>query len=82
MAPFTQLPPAEIARRGEALYEQSLKPLVEQKHFGEYLVVDIETGDYELGPDYIQPTEKLLAKRSDAPLYALRIGYRAIGRIG
>ena len=82
MPSLTQLPPADVARRGEALYEQSLKPLVEPKHLGEYLVVDIETGDYEIGSDYIQPTERLLAKRPDAPLYALRIGYRTIGRIG
>ncbi len=82
MATSTQLSPAEIAQRGEALYDQSLKSLVEPKHFGKYLVVDIETGDYEIGTDYIQPTEKLLAKRPDAPLYALRIGYRAVGRIG
>ena len=78
----TKLLPNEVAARGEAWYEQSLKQQVEPKHIGEFLVMDIETGDYEIGSDYIQPTERLLAKRPDAPLYALRIGYRAIGRIG
>lgn len=81
MAILTQLSSADIAKRGEALYDQSLKLQMEPNHLGEYLVVDIETGDYEIGPDYIQPTEKLLAKRPDAPLYALRIGYRAVGRL-
>ena len=57
MTSLTQLSPAEIARRGEALYDQSLKALGEPDHLGEYLVVDIETSDYEIGADYIQPTE-------------------------
>ena len=82
MAAVMQLSPSDIARRGEALYEQSIKQQVEPKHLGEFLVVDIETGDFETGIDYIQPTERLLAKRPHASLYALRIGYRAIGRIG
>ena len=82
MAVLTQLPPSDIAQHGEALYEKTIKQHVEPQHVGKYLVVDVETGEYEIGSDYIQPTERLLAKRPDAPLYALRIGYRAIGRIG
>jgi hypothetical protein len=82
MASLTQLSLSDIARRGETLYEQALKQQVEPQHVGEFLVVDVETGDYEIGTDYILPTEHLLAKRPDAPLYALRIGYRSIGRIG
>ncbi len=82
MAALTQLSPSDIARRGETLYDQSLKQQVEPQYIGKYLVIDVETGDYEIGTDYILPTERLLAKRPDAPLYALRIGYRAVGRIG
>lgn len=82
MEALTQLSPSDIAKRGEVLYDQSLKQHVEPQHIGDFLVVDVETGDYEIGTDYILPTEHLLAKRPDAPLYALRIGYRSIGRIG
>ena len=82
MPVLTQFSSSDIAQRGEALYEEKIKQHVEPHHVGECLVVDVETGDYEIGPDYIQPTERLLAKRPEAPLYALRIGYRAIGRIG
>lgn len=82
MAAELLLFPADIAGRGETLYDQSIKQQVEPQHIGDFLVVDVETGDYEIGNDYILPTERLLAKRPDAPLYALRIGYRSIGRIG
>ncbi len=77
----TKLSSEEVAERGEALYER-LKPQIEPGNLGRYLVVDVDTGDYDLGDDYILPTERLLVKRPDAPLYALRIGYRAVGRIG
>ncbi len=82
MSALTQLSPADVSQRGEALYDQATRQQVEPQHIGDFLIVDVETADYEIGTDYIQPTERLLAKRPDAPLYALRIGYRAIGRIG
>lgn len=82
MVTETKLSPREVAARGEDWYERQLKAQVEPKHLGEFLVVDVNTGDYEIGRDYIQPTERLLAKRPDAVLYALRVGYRSVGRIG
>ena len=82
MTTDTEVSPREVAARGEGWYESHLKQQVEPDHIGEFLVVDVNTGDYEIGRDYIQPTERLLAKRPDATLYALRVGYRSVGRIG
>ena len=77
----TKLAPNEVAARGEVWYEK-IKAQVEPSDFGRYLVLNVETGEYEVGSDFILPTERLLARNPDAELYALRIGYRAIGRIG
>lgn len=82
MTAGTKLGTREVAARGEDWYEHHLKQKVELTHVGEFLVVDVNTGDFEMGQDYIQPTERLLAKRPDAVLYALRVGFRSIGRIG
>ncbi len=82
MTSETELGSREVAARGEDWYERHLKQQVEPAHIGEFLVVDVNTGDYEMGQDYIQPTERLLAKSPDAVLYALRVGYRSVGRIG
>lgn len=76
-----KLPPDEVAAQGEAWYEK-IKDQVEPTEFGRYLAVNVQTGEYEVGDDFIVPTERLLARNPDAELYALRIGYRAIGRIG
>ncbi len=78
----TEVSPHEVAVRGEEWYERHLKQQVEPDHLGQYLVVDVNTGDYEIGRGYIQPTELLLARHPDAVLYPLCVGYRSVGRIG
>jgi hypothetical protein len=72
----------EIVRRGKALYESAIRPNVEGGNRGRYLVLDIETGDYEIDDDQLAAAERAQAKRPDAPLFAVRIGYPTLGRIG
>ena len=35
----------EVDRRGEAIYENSLRPRLEAEHYGEYLAIDVDTGE-------------------------------------
>jgi hypothetical protein len=72
----------EIARLGETLYEQQIRAKVEAGNRGKYIVIDIETGDYEVGEDSLVLAERLQARHPEAALYALRIGYAATARIG
>jgi hypothetical protein len=70
--------PGEISRRGEELYEREIREKVEAGNKGRVLVIDIETGAYEIeGEDPLAASHHLLARNPDATLYALRIGYRA-----
>jgi hypothetical protein len=46
------------------------------------VVVDIETGDYEIDADDLAATKRALAKRPDAVLYGVRIGYPTAYRLG
>jgi len=41
----------EIARRGQALYEERLRAKVDPRDRGKFLVLDIETGEHELDVD-------------------------------
>ena len=72
----------EVAARGEAIYEQEIRPKVEGQSKGKYLVLDIETGEYEIDQDDLIATKRAMAKRPDAVLYGLRIGYPAAYRLG
>jgi len=71
----------EIVERGQAIYESQIRPLVERDHFGEYLVIDIDTGEYEIDGDRLAASDRAAAKRPNTVLFAMRIGYRAGGRI-
>jgi hypothetical protein len=72
----------EIAARGEAIYEQQIRPKVEPEHAGRYLAINIETGDYEIDADEADLCRRAYARFPGAPLYGMRIGSRAWGRIG
>ena len=72
----------EVAARGEAIYDQDIRPGVESESKGKYLVLDIETGEYEIDQDDLVATKRIMAKYPDAVLYGLRIGYPAAYRLG
>lgn len=72
----------EIVERGEAIYQQQIREQVERDHHGEFLVLDILTGEYETDPEDIMATKRLMARCPNAVIYGLRIGYRASYRLG
>jgi hypothetical protein len=69
----------EIDRRGQELYDQKIAPPVEtDENLGKIIVIDIETGDYEIDADGLTASHRALAKHPGAALYGLRIGYDAV----
>ncbi len=72
----------EVAARGEAIYNQEIRSKVESQFKGDYLVLDIESGEFEIDQDDLVATKRLLARCPDAVLYGLRIGYVAAYRLG
>lgn len=74
--------PEVVAARGKKIYQQQIQDKVETVHKGKFLSIDIETGEYEIDVDDLSPTMRLLAKRPDAVIYSLRIGFQAAHRIG
>jgi hypothetical protein len=77
-----RLTPEEAVRRGEEIYEQRLREQVEAGNTGKYIVIDVDSGAYEIGPDYSALLDQMLDRDPDAELAILRVGYPAVGRIG
>lgn len=73
---------AEIARRGQQLYDRKIRADVETEHAGQFLVVDIRTGDYEIADDDVTAFDRALEKNPNAVLYLVRIGEPAAFRFG
>jgi hypothetical protein len=74
--------PEEVESRGEEIYEQQIRQHVEAGNRGNFVVIDIETGEYEVDEDDLQATKRALAKRSEAVLYGVRIGYPTAYTLG
>ena len=72
----------EVAARGEAIYDRDIRSQVESDNKGKFLVIDIESGDYEIDREDLLASERIKAKRPDAILYGLRIGYPTAYRLG
>ena len=81
--PHSRFSGEEIARRGEELYEQRFRTLVEtEENIGKIISIDIETGDYEVDADPLVTGRRLQAKHSGAAIYSKRIGYNAVFAVG
>ncbi len=82
--PYAKYTPEEVATRGEVIYKQHIRAQVESENQGKVLVlvVDIETGEYEIDTDDLTATKRILAKCPDAVLYGLRIGSPTAYRLG
>jgi hypothetical protein len=72
----------EFSRRGNEIYESQVRPQVEQGNHGKIVAIDIETGAFELAKDSLTASDQLLVQYPDAQIWFIRIGHRAVHRIG
>jgi hypothetical protein len=73
----------EIARRGEEIYEERLRDKVETTdNIGKIIVIDTETGDYEIDDNGLEASHRALARNPNAVLFGWRIGYDAVEGFG
>ena len=77
-----EISPTEVVARGEDLYERNIRQIVEQGNHGKFVVIDIDSGDFEVDSEDLQATKRLLARHADAVIYGLRIGHKAAYRFG
>ena len=80
--PTPRYSPEETVRRGKEWYDREIRPKVEADNFGKRLIINIETGEYEIDEDSLVATRRLLARDPDAQLYGMRIGFPAAAKMG
>ena len=75
-------PRKEAVRLDKEIY-RGILPQVEPHHFGEYVAIDVETGDWAVADTTRVAVERLRAQRPDAvDVLCERIGYRALRSFG
>ena len=75
-------PKEEFARRGDAIYEKEIRPLLKKRDVGKFLAIDIETGEYAISPDELKACHKLRARIPDAQIWMVRVGYATTRSFG
>ncbi len=53
----------EFARRDDEIYDRDISPHIGPADEGKFVVVDIETGEYEVDQDELAASDRLLARR-------------------
>ena len=66
-----------IALRGQSIYNEQIKPLVEPTHKGKFVAIDIDTGEYEIDPRDATACQRLRNRLPSANLFAVKAGHPA-----
>ena len=73
----------EMAERGQKIYDERIKALIDlDVHYGKFVVIDVETGDYEVDKRDAVATRRLRERRPGAMTYAVRVGFPSAYRMG
>jgi len=67
---------AELAAKGESRYAQ-LKDELEREHHGEFVAIEVDSGDYFLGKTFQEADKRAREKHPESIFYVVRIGHRA-----
>lgn len=68
---------AEIGKKAQTIYEP-LREKLEKNHWGEYITINVDNGDYAIAPAHKEAIKKMRTKYPEVLFYTIRIGYRAV----
>lgn len=73
----------EFARRGDEIYNRDIRSLVEnEQNKGKLVLIDIETGAWEMDTDEMAAARRMDARLPDAQVWMVRVGYPYVYRFG
>ena len=76
-------PSEETARLGDEIYERDIRAQVEGNHHGEYVAIDVSSGNWAIADDLLDAADRLRTECPDAiDVWLLRVGYRALHHFG
>jgi hypothetical protein len=73
----------DVGQIADRLYENSIRQKVESpQNIGKMVIIDIETGDYEVDKNGLQAAKLLNARHENTRLFGIRIGYNVAASFG
>ena len=80
--PYQDYKREEVSELGRAIYKEKIKRLVEPMENGKFIVIDVESGDYEIDERMADASDRFHERRPNAVCYIGRVGYPAAFRMG
>jgi hypothetical protein len=72
----------EFARRGEEIFEKAILPNLKGKRPSDFVMIDIETGAFEIDANEDDASDRLRLRVPDAQIWMRRVGSRTARRFG
>lgn len=73
---------ADWIAQGQEVYDSKVRALVEtEENIGKHVVINLNTGEYEIDRSALMATERALARWPASALFGARVGYDAEFRV-
>jgi hypothetical protein len=66
-------PKEEMAKRGEAIFQQEIRPKLTHEKKKDFVAIDIESGAYEIDSNEMTATDRLLDRIPNAQIWMRRV---------
>jgi hypothetical protein len=78
----TRLPKEQICELGDRIFEEHIRDQVKDRDPMLHIVIDVVSGDFEVGSNSLEISQLLRARRPDAQIFGRRVGSRHSVRFG
>lgn len=74
--------PEGVLTRGERIYQERLRALLEPAHHGKIVVINVENGEYEIDTNHLAAIKRARARWPHGQLFSARVGFDTVAHIG
>ncbi len=67
--------PEDTEKRGQAIFNRRVLPMVNRDEKGEFVVIDVATEEYEIDRRHADAIARLLKRLPEAEIFTARVGY-------
>lgn len=76
------LSPEQLAEKGQKIYNEKLKSILEPDKKGKFVVIEVESGDYFVADTVLEAVQEAQKKYPNKVFHTIKIGYEGIFKMG
>ncbi len=73
---------SETATRAHAIYDATIRAQVEATHHGEFVAIDVDSGDWEVDKVLLKASKRLRERHPQTRTFFMRVGHLAAVSLG